>query len=518
MVLARKNLNVVFRVDASRRIGTGHVSRCLNLARSLARHGAAVTFVTRALEGHLIDLIASSGFAIQALPAPTTAPRSGSSYESWLEVSVSQDAEDTRRALASLQRCDWLVVDHYALDRSWHARMRPVVDRILVIDDLANREHDCDMLLDQNALGKPQRYEALAPRHCLRLLGPDFALLGPEYSELRHTVLPRGGAVQRVVVFFGGIDEHDMTSRTLRALRSLEPCELTLDVVAGVRHSNFYALKALIDAMPGVHLREPQATLAPLFAKADLAIGAGGVTMWERCCLGLPSIVVTIAENQIPGSAAAHEAGLVTCIGYYDNVDEVAIREAFVAALPEAVRLRQSALAAGAVDGLGARRVSSLIKSSDLADLRLRRAIAADESRVLLWANDPDARRHALDPKVISQETHHRWFGERLRDAEGCRMFVAETAEHVCLGQVRFDRTPEAWKIGYTVDAAFRNRGLGKLILSLGMEALWREFPGAALVGFVKNENSASHRIFASLGFQKSSADRADVTRYERRV
>ncbi len=356
-------MKIAIRVDASTRMGLGHLVRCRTLAQGLRAQGAEVRFICRAHPGHQIDTLAADAFATTALPAPPNAIDTGEStasenYARWLGVPQLQDAAETLAALSGW-RPDWLVVDHYGLDADWEQALRPEVGRILVIDDLANRRHDADLLLDQNyATDGARRYAGLLPASAVTLIGPRYALLHPAYAEQRRMLRSRGRDVQRLLIFFGGTDPQNLTGLALQALAAPDLADLTVDCVVGATNPHRESLSRQAVARPGTRLHGPRPHLADLMAEADLAIGAGGTTTWERCCLGLPSLVVSIAENQRPACAALAAGDVIHYLGHRDTVGIEVLREAVRQLVQDRAR-RQHLAAAGMelVDGQGAARV-----------------------------------------------------------------------------------------------------------------------------------------------------------------
>lgn len=360
-------MTVVFRVDASRRMGTGHVMRCLTLAEALRARGAQTRFVCREQEGHLITLLRDRGLDVSALPAPTPgSPLAAETYAMWLGVPELADAAETIAALGG-EVPDWLVVDHYGLGAPWEQRLRPHVGRLLVIDDLANRDHDCDVLLDQNHwLDPDRRHAGLVPERCQVLVGAQYALLGPEYASHRNTALVRDGVVRRLLVYFGGADPQDMTGVVLALLSTPRYRHLEVDIVVGPNNANAEVIRADAARRPHTSVYGPRPHLADLMALADLAIGAGGVTTWERMCLGLPSLVVCIADNQRPTCEALSAAGLIEYIGDARSVGPADIDNAMRQLLTERDRLvALSTRSSRFVDGRGASRVADVMSGGD---------------------------------------------------------------------------------------------------------------------------------------------------------
>lgn len=348
-------MKVVFRVDASARMGIGHLIRCLTLAEALREGGAQMHFICRAHAGDLIALLRQKAMPVTTLPAPAAINTArGEDYAAWLGVSQAEDAGQTIEALDG-EKPDWLIVDHYGLDVEWERRVRPHVSKLMVIDDLANRQHDCDVLLDQNYSAEGgQRYAGLVPDACRLLVGPRYALLRPEYATSRKTPRVRDGQVGRVMVFFGGTDPRNMTGMALEALANPGLKHLEVDVVVGANNPHREALVKQSRERAEITIYGPHPHLVDFMAKADLAIGAGGTTTWERLCLGLPSLVVSIAENQVPSCIALHRSRLINYLGFQDEVDVTGFFQEMVQMIGDPGRLMEMSLAGQAlVDGRG---------------------------------------------------------------------------------------------------------------------------------------------------------------------
>jgi len=353
---------VAIRVDASSRIGTGHVTRCLTLADTLVRRGATVEFVCRTMAGDLHDQIEGRGYRVRRLPAGTGAARSREErtpHAAWLETDWRTDAAQTVDALAPADQLPaWLVVDHYALDARWQRHLRPFVGRILAIDDLADRPHAADVLLDQNYAIAGDRYAALVPQSTRVLSGPAFAVVDDAYREVRANLRPRAGECARWILFFGGVDLQNETTKVLTAIATSPWRAMTIDVVVGAGNPHREAIAEALRSLPHATLHVQVPNLAPLFAAADLAIGAGGTSTWERCCLGVPSVLVATATNQVPTLEALSEHGYVVYLGTHDRVTVDDYRQAFAIAA-DADRLRDLARRCmELVDGKGTGRVA----------------------------------------------------------------------------------------------------------------------------------------------------------------
>lgn len=513
---------IVIRADASLLIGSGHVIRCRTLARELSRRGAEVTFVCRQQPGDLIQLLEREFpvLALPELPEPATELDESFSlnnrglYASWLGCNQVDDAVDFLQALhlAGIDDASWLVVDHYGLDAVWETKVLDGFSgdqkpKLLVIDDLADRSHQADCLLDQNFFGlaTESRYAGLVPKHCRQLLGPHYALLGPEYVQLHQLVPPRTELL-RVLVFFGGVDPDNLTGRALEALMDPALAHLRVDVVLGLQSPHRQAVAELVNRRSFTTLHDPLPSLAGLIARADLAIGAGGATTWERSCFGLPSMVVSIADNQLPFAQALHQEGLIEFLGHVDEVTT----EGLVAALKTA---KESLLSLGhsdrLTDGWGTSRLATVLLGP-LRPLSLRRTVAFDEGLLLRWANDPTVRSQSFSSQLISAEDHHRWFSMGLQSCDRLHWILCD-ASGSPLGQIRFDRDeeddltkPHEALISLSMDRCARGWGLAKILVSMGLDDLqcqWGE--DLEVVAFVLEGNQASQATFARLGFTR---------------
>jgi UDP-2,4-diacetamido-2,4,6-trideoxy-beta-L-altropyranose hydrolase len=312
-------MHIAFRADASLQIGTGHVMRCLTLANALREQGAECTFLCRPHAGHLLELVAQRGHKALALgeaQANFNAPAEPA-HAAWLGTSWVDDAEQTKRAL-SKQSVDWLVVDHYALDARWEQALHQQAKRIMVIDDLADRPHACDLLLDQNLGRSAHDYCGLLKRKTIILIGPQYALLRPEFAALRPQSLARrqnDPQLRRLLVTMGGVDKYNATGQVLAALHSCKlPADLSVTVVMGPHAPWLAQVQAQASQMPwNTNVLVGVNNMAQLMAESDLAIGAAGGTSWERCCLGLPSIQFVLADNQRDiATALAHSGATKT--------------------------------------------------------------------------------------------------------------------------------------------------------------------------------------------------------------
>jgi UDP-2,4-diacetamido-2,4,6-trideoxy-beta-L-altropyranose hydrolase len=503
---------ILIRADASLSIGSGHVMRCRTLARELERRGAAITFLCRRQRGDLISLLEQE-FPVLALPELSLVAHQGlhgrELYGAWLGCSQEQDAADCLRVLweAGIRSASWLVTDHYGLDAQWQAQLLNSLaqPKLLVIDDLADRPHLADLLLNQNVFGNEggDGYRSLVPTTCRLLLGPHYALLGPEYAQL-HPLVPSRSELRRVLVFLGGVDPDNLTGRVLEALQAPELAHLAVDVVLGLQSPHRQAVAELAARRNNTTLHRPLHSLAGLIARADVAIGAGGATTWERACLGLPSMVITIADNQLPLALALDEASKVQLLGRAVTVSADKIRLALMAALQQRwPRPSGHSL----TDAWGTGRVATALMGLQ-QPLRLRPAKLSDEALLLRWANDSQVRANSYSPEPIAPGVHHRWFQTGLTDANRLLLIASDTSG--CpLGQIRFDlqhpvsnHRPREALIDLSLDRCARGHGLATDLIHMGLQKMQQAWGSeTAAVAMVLAENLASQATFSKAGF-----------------
>ena len=348
---------IAFRVDAGVVMGLGHLSRCLTLAAALDARGARILFLISAETALWANMISRKGFQYNMLDLRDEV---GSAdhlpHASWLRWGQVADAEACRRLLSEIP--SWLVVDHYALDKTWETTIRPYVARLMVIDDLADREHCCDALLDQN-VKSPKSYSHLVTSACELMIGPHYALLRAEFAEARPT--HRAGIATRLNVFMGGTDSEGATLRVLDELAGRVQWE-KLDVILGAKCPYLDAVRQRIGRLPRSELHVDCDRVAKLLAHADIGIGAGGVASLERCCLGLPSLGICVADNQAAGLEALAELGVAESLGTLSKLGAGQIASAVCGLMAEPVRLREmSEKAMALVDGHGAQRVADIM-------------------------------------------------------------------------------------------------------------------------------------------------------------
>ena len=471
---------VAFRVDASPQGGGGHVMRCLALAEALRALGARCLFLSARGSAETVPALSASGHDA---------------------IALDPDEDPLERLSGPL---DWLVVDHYGLDARFERAARQVADRIMVIDDLADRPHDCDLLLDQTPGRTEESYRALATSGCKLLMGPGFALLRPGFVAGREAALRRRSLpapAKRLLIACGSSDPADLTGKALAAADGLD---LEVTAVLGAAAPHLEAVRARCGRL----LVEPD-DMAGLMAEADLAIGAGGTSSLERCCLGLPSLIAVIADNQAGNAAALSARGAAVDLGPAAALSTDAIAAALTALAGDGEARRTMARSAASLcDGLGARRTAMHLipeRARNGRPVVLRKADAEDSATMLAWQQEPSVRRWARSPAPPGLEEHEAWMAAKLADP-GCLLNLIECAGQA-VGVLRLDRLDpgtddtERHEVSILVAPGLQGHGLGRAALALARRLL----PGVELVAEVKPDNSASHALFRGAGYSRTA-------------
>ncbi len=494
-------LKVVFRVDASGEVGFGHLSRCINLAEVLRSRGNEVSFVCRDDEAKSFSALEDRLFTTVLLPMLSAGE----------VVNQQEDAKQTIQALLG-ERPEWLIVDTYMLDKVWERLMRPHVAKIAVIEDLSSRVHDCDLLINQNYSERSATsFAKFVPKTCEILLGPRFALIGEHFRRLRELKSMQTPELKRIFVFCGGSDPQNLTQQVIDEISYSELSNVVVDVVVGAQNASFERESA-IKLNANVKIHDAGGEFARIMSRADLAIGAGGTTSWERMCLGIPSIVVSIAENQNSACEKLGRDGLVNYLGTQSSLKPGAIRDAVIEAKTNVASFfDQIERGQILVDGMGCERVAEVMCPSDESELTVRLAKPDDCVEFFNWANDPAVREQSLSTSTIQWSDHKKWFAEKI-SSNSCEMYVLE-ASGLPVGQVRFEKSATAAEINYSLDKIVRNRRWSSVMLEMAMK-MFGQKSSSTLRARVKSSNVPSSAVFKQLGFSEMPSQDSSLSTF----
>jgi UDP-2,4-diacetamido-2,4,6-trideoxy-beta-L-altropyranose hydrolase len=481
---------IVFRTDASVNIGTGHVMRCLALSDALCQIGSPrIAFISKELPENLLTKIKSKGFEVFCFDQE---PVSGWQDDSLQTIAILKQLGETP---------DWLITDHYELDKNWQMAIRPYVRQLMAIDDLANRSQDCDILLDQNFYKNFQtRYDDLIPKHCRKLLGTKYALLRPEFKTLREKISPRDGSIRQILIFFGGSDPSNETEKALNALRLLNCADIAADVVVGGANPRKEEIRAICDMLSQTTFHCDTPDMAKLMAEADLAVGAGGTSNWERSCMGLPSLVITVAPNQEEVTAAMADEGWLICLGASENVtaDTICAALKMLIRTPNLLKFMSKACM-NLADGQGAIRTAQMIMPPELT---IRRAELSDADIILQGRNADLSRRYSFNSDIISQDAHQRWYAKNLPDPNKILFIGERRGEPV--GIMRYDLEGEHAEVSIFLLPGHYGKGYGSRLLIQAESWMKQHVPRIRTIyAKILAENKASLNAFEKAEFEK---------------
>lgn len=492
-------LRVALRADASQASGTGHVRRCLALAAALRECGAEIRLVTRPLGVDTAEMARDAGVGTVRLPPPPPGwQQSGDrvAHAHWAGATWQDDARQTAEALDGWA-CTWMIVDHYAFDARWQRQVAQALGaRTAAIDDLADRPHEVECLIDHNLhADHRQKYGKLVGTSTRLLGGPRYALLGPAYGGLQPVQV--ADTVASIGVFMGGVDSADLGTLALRACREQAAFRGPIEIAATSAGPHLASLKALAGRWPHTRVSVDQPDLAAFFTRHGLQIGAGGGAAWERCCAGVPMLLLQGAANQSVVVRELAAIGGAATLSEGEDLSVAAVGGAVAALLADAPRRRALARRArGLVDGLGAPRVAVALAADTLT---LRPARPDDAERSLAWRNHESTRRNSRDPRPIGPADHHRWWLAALADPRR-RLFVAHVGARD-VGVLRFDVEDAQAEVSIYLDPALTGLGLGPRLLRAGQRWTRDNTALERLVATILPGNRASLRAFEDVGF-----------------
>ncbi len=507
---------VFFRMDASQTIGSGHAMRCLSLANELKKRGIKVTLFSAILEPFMVNKIQNAGHSVVILPEVTDPSPAGTDYGHWLGVSEGQDAARFIAAAAKIPPGDLqaVVVDHYGIGEAWERPVAAALDApIFAIDDLSNRAHHCAALIDTTYGKSAADYAGLIPDNAQTYIGPDYALLRPDFAAARPASLARrdqifadGGPVQNILIAMGGVDQGNLTTQILTAIE--ERCaaaNVHIHILIGGAFAHMGALKsAMIQSPAKTRLHHNISDVAALLSEMDLCIGASGSSTWERCCLGLPTINLVIADNQTTIADKLTRAGAIVDGGTADEFNAAVFNaQIFTPLLSDTAKLQTlSQNSRDICDGRGVTRtaltlIRRAVKGGRKVTLRL--AETGDIRQVYDWQCLPETRRYANNPEVPTWDGHQGWMAGKLTDPE-CHFYLIQ-CDGRDAGSVRIDRQAGPGQQPYTVSIFIDPKYFGYGVASAALSILAQCHPDKEIHAKVHNDNTASVRLFTTAGY-----------------
>ena len=466
--------------------------RCLNLAQALAKKGVSVKFICRGLDGNISERVLQSGFTVCELDNKTDL---GFILDQHLDAMETIQTVIKSNALGSKPI---VIVDHYGAGIEWQSEVRQKFP-LMVIDDLADHNHNCDILLNQNLYPEGKDlYKGLINSDAQILIGPFYALLSDHFPRLRPQSPTVRTSAERIVVSFGGSDLDNNTLKAIKSATHPSYDAIRVDVVIGKNHPDKESLQQISSLHRNVFLHSYIENFAEFLTGCDIMIGAGGVTQWERCCLGIPGIILSIAENQtrIAANIANMKAGIY--LGWHQDVTIEHIRSALDTLISDiSLRQEMAEAACALTDGKGAQRAADIILATAM---RLRPATESDIDLVFKWRNHEDIRRHSHNEQIIDYADHRKWMEKSLNNPDR-HILIAERADEP-IGVLRFDFEGTISVISVYLGPEFIGQGLGSVLLKMGTDWIRNNKPGIETIrASIKETNYRSQKAFLAAGY-----------------
>lgn len=513
-------MKLAFRVDASAVIGTGHFMRCFALASYLKSKGETIIFLSRFLDPKLRALLQSNGIEFYELEKSHSKYISADDYDSWLGVSWQDDIEEVGENLEK-ESVDWLIVDHYAIDQKWEREARRYAKKIFVIDDLSNRPHDCDLLLDQNLCGeslKRVRYEAWVPPSCHCLIGPTYALLRSEFlesSRAKRRASQRG--ISRLFISFGGADVLNQTEKVLKAL---ETTDFRTDVVIGTLNPHREQLERFCSKRKNMTCYVGVERMAELMDQADLAIGSAGTTVWEQCALGLPSLIIPVAKNQLRNAELLEKNGASIHFGWHEEVTPEKIYKEVFRLNREPQRLSEMSKAGRKlVDGRGVSRLSKILAEALRAPqapegFRFELINHRHTLSILKWRNEVSLRQNFLDQRTLTEEGQ-RFFLDDYFLKDRLDFVLIDERRNWPIGVFNLKNIQTKPEIGQLIgESEYRGRGLGKEATRLVVQFALKTLGLKSVCARVKEKNLTNIELLKKLNFEIAKQETLQYENY----
>ncbi|MGA9814538.1 MAG: UDP-2,4-diacetamido-2,4,6-trideoxy-beta-L-altropyranose hydrolase [Terriglobales bacterium] len=489
------NGTLILRADASIAMGTGHVMRCLALAQA---------WQDQAWQDQAGQCI----FAMAETTAASQERIRGDRFETLPVAAIPGSLQDAAQVvkLARARNSSWIVLDGYQFDVEYQRRLKAAGLKVLMVDDTGHAgAYVADLVLDQNAHATKDFYQQRESYSQL-LLGPRYALLRREFRPWREWKREIAPVARKVLLTVGGSDPDNVSIRIIRGLGLLAENNLETTIVAGGANPHIDSLEEEIGRMGGrFRLVRDTFDMPRLMADADVAISAAGITCWELCLLGLPAVLIDVAENQTPVAHELERRGVAIYAGRSQQVtpEEIAARLRLLLAVPER-RAAMSERGRRLVDGGGAERVVSAMQP---LILHLRPAERKDCRLLWEWANDPVTRAAAFSTEAIPWEHHQAWFEDKMEDPN-CLLLIGENSEGRPVGQIRLDlRSEQEGEIDVSVSPDARGSGVGSRLIDLGVREAFARTDAECLHAFIRRENEMSVRAFERAHFLKVGED-----------
>lgn len=503
----------LFRVDSSFEIGSGHLIRCRSLAYELRNQGAEIFFISKNLEGNLIQIIRNKFFTHEI--SPTKNSNTIDEDYKWpyyknLKSTQEEDALETIEIInyKIKKKIDWIIIDHYSLDYKWSDFIKNSKSdyikkaKIFVIDDLININLKADILLNQNFYRekKIEKYNKKILNKSKFLMGPKFSLLSKDYEILRKSAKKRI-SVNNILIYFGGVDKDNNTLKVINKLKNFHIKKIKVSIVIGIQNKNIKSIQNSIRSIRNYQIYVQLESIAELMLKSDLFIGSSGTTTLERFCLGIPSMVKAISPDQTEIIKALEDSKLTKSFEF-NNFEEILIQffqnKNLLSSMSQANLLLN--------DGLGTKRLC-LQLLHNFYPLKIRNASISDLELLFSWVNEEKVRKFSFEEHNITMREHENWLKNSLNDFDKY-IFIITNIYDLPIAQTRFEKNGEILKIDISIDKDYRGNNLATNILKISLKEILNKFKSKIyVIAEIKNENEASIKAFTNLKYYEKIYD-----------
>lgn len=477
------NNNLIIRADSGARIGAGHIMRCIALAQCYKARGGQVTFITNCQSSAIKQRLLREGFRIVSLSQPYP------------------DPADWAVTTQELKACpdSWFVADGYNFDSKYQRRIKDLGYKLLVIDDMAELDHYyADLILNQNIYAQQLRYSF--DSYTRLLLGTNYALLRTEFLEYKSRPdIPE--LARKILITLGGSDPDNVTLKIIRALKIVNIDNMEVVIVLGPENIHREEIENELRCAPfSHHLKLSVPDMSEVLAWADMAISAGGSTLWEIAYMGLPCLMIILTQNQAINAQKLAASEIILNLGWHDSVSEVQIARSIEKVIKsKKMREEMSLRSRSLVDGAGRERVVEFMMPMKLS---LRSVLEEDREIIWKWANDAETRAVSFFPEFIPWDEHLKWFKSKL-DNQKCFFYLAVNQNGIPIGQVRVERNKDKAVISVSIDKIFRGCGYGSVVIGMASQMFFRACDESFINAYIKQSNKASECAFINAGYKK---------------
>ena len=480
---------IIIRCDSSDIIGSGHFARCNTLAEIFLQLGTPVVLFAKNLKGAHWHVLSS---AIELVKIPS-------------DLNQDEDAFFCKKWLNSNYKIpELIIVDNYDLDKSWESYFYKN-QRVFVIDDLSNRKHLCDYLLDNGRISDEDAYKKLIPTECVTFFGPKYSIIRNEFLKSNPISV---SFIKNVFVFFGGSDFNKETLRFIKDIQNINS-DLYFHIVVSKGNSALDQIKNYSGKNFKIYI-DP--IVSEIMVKCDVYLGSGGSITWERMVLGLTGFVISVAPNQEEIAKNLSLKGLQIYLG---SAREVNYRDAidYIEKMNLATLKTMSENCKSLIGNIDATFCKSLIQSNN-SKIKIRSAESADLKFLFELRNDSLVRSMSVNDKYIELTEHTEWFENFLKKKDH-QLFVVEM-DGASIGQFRIDSTGET---SISLATPGRGKGLSTFIITESIKKFRaRNSLVTEFYAVVKKNNIASKIAFQKAGFLLSEEYKIENEDYLRLI